>query len=151
VTGFCGAGKGGLCWAIRLFPAGLALLIFAPSGGRAQAARRMEEPYGFAGALHPTGHDALYFARICAATPIHLRRCRAGELGSVIARYHKVEGHDRIAIPLIAYFYSVEQAADVPRLADLKTVHTLRRRYIEAFLANLKPPPPVKGRVPGHR
>ena len=65
----------------------LAVLIAACPAGHAQAALLMEEPYGFFGALNPTGHDAIYFARICSETPIKLRRCTAGEPGSVITRY----------------------------------------------------------------
>ena len=42
---------------------------------KAQAALLMEEPYGFFGALNPTGHNAIYFQRICAETPVKLRRC----------------------------------------------------------------------------
>jgi hypothetical protein len=39
----------------------------------------MEEPYGFFGSVNPTGHNAVYFARICAETPVKLRRCQSGE------------------------------------------------------------------------
>ena len=52
----------------------------------AQAALLMEEPYGFFGTLNPTGHNAIYLERVCTVTPVKLRRCRPGELGSVIAR-----------------------------------------------------------------
>ncbi len=74
----------------------------------------MEEPYGFFGTLNPTGHNAIYFERICAETPVKLRRCQPGELGAVIARYQGIDGYDWVAIPLIPYLYSVENAADVP-------------------------------------
>ena len=74
----------------------------------AQAALLMEEPYGFFGTLNPTGHNAIYFERICAETPVKLRRCRPGELGAVIARYQGIAGYDWVAIPLIPYLYSVE-------------------------------------------
>jgi hypothetical protein len=42
--------------------------------GHAQSALLMEEPYGFFGALNPTGHNAIYFERICAETPVKVRR-----------------------------------------------------------------------------
>ena len=60
--------------------------------GHAQSALLMEEPYGFFGTLNPTGHNAIYFERICAETPVKLRRCEPGELGAVIARYQGVRG-----------------------------------------------------------
>jgi hypothetical protein len=90
------------------------LLAYAMPAG-AQAALLMEEPYGFFGTLNPTGHTAIYFSRICAATPVKLRRCDADETGVVIARYQGIAGYDWVAIPLIPYLYSVEDAADVPQ------------------------------------
>jgi hypothetical protein len=55
----------------------IAIAALASSSVRihAQAALLMEEPYGFFGALNPTGHNAIYFERVCAETPIRLRRC----------------------------------------------------------------------------
>ena len=97
----------------------------------------MEEPYGFFGALNPTGHDAIYFARICAETPIKLRRCAAGEQGSVFTRYQGIAGYDWVAMPLIAYLYSVEDPSAVPARTDRKTVTRLREKYHEAHLLSL--------------
>jgi hypothetical protein len=96
-----------------------------------------EEPYGFFGALNPTGHNAIYFARICAETPTRLRRCASGELGSVVSRYQGIAGYDWVAMPLIPYLYSVENASDVPERADHATVLRLRNRYRESHLADL--------------
>ena len=91
----------------------------------------MEEPYGFFGTLNPTGHNAIYFERICAETPVKLRRCGPGELGAVISRYQGIDGYDWVAIPLIPYLYSVENAADVPAHVDHDTVVELRNHYRE--------------------
>ncbi len=68
----------------------LAVLAFSPAHGRAQAALLLEEPYGFFGSVNPTGHNAIYFERICAETPVRLRRCQAGEQGSC---YLPLSGH----------------------------------------------------------
>ena len=103
----------------------------------AQAALLMEEPYGFFGALNPTGHNAIYFERICAETPVKLRRCVPGELGAVIARYQGIAGYDWVAIPLIPYLYSVEDAAEVPARVDHDTVVQLRNHYREEHLQEL--------------
>jgi hypothetical protein len=103
----------------------------------AQAALLMEEPYGFFGALNPTGHNALYFARVCADTPVHLRRCEPGELGAVIARYQGIAGYDWVAMPLIPYLYSVENISNVPASVDRAAVLTLRDRYHEQHLGVL--------------
>ena len=103
----------------------------------AQAALLMEEPYGFFGAVNPTGHNAIYFERICAETPVKLRRCEPGELGAVIARYEGIDGYDWIAVPLIPYLYSVENAGEVPARVDRATVERLRSRYREEHLMDL--------------
>jgi hypothetical protein len=103
----------------------------------AQAALFMEEPYGVFGVLNPTGHTAVYFAHICAATPVRLRRCQPGEMGSVIARYQGIADYDWIAMPLIPYLYSVENPAEVPTHVDRETVLKLRDRYHEQHLGVL--------------
>ena len=97
----------------------------------------MEEPYGFFGAVNPTGHNAIYFQRICAASPVELRRCLPGEMGSVIARYQGINGYDWVAIPLLPYLYAVEDPAGVPAHVDHDTVVRLRNRYRETHLESL--------------
>jgi hypothetical protein len=108
----------------------------------AQAALLVEEPYGFFGALNPTGHNALYFDRICADTPVKLRRCHPGEMGVVLSRYEGIDDYDWLAVPLLPYLYSVENAADVPDHVDRHTVTQLRTRYREAHLLSLGNVPP---------
>lgn len=115
----------------------LTLLLFLPRVSEAQAALLMEQPYGFFGTLNPTGHTAVYFARICAASPTKLRRCEPGELGSVISRYSDVAHHDWVIIPLIPYLYSVENPADVPVRVNRETVNRLRNQYHEEYLLGL--------------
>jgi len=115
----------------------LALVIFCSARSHAQAALLMEEPYGFFGALNPTGHTAVYFERVCAETPVRLRRCEPGELGAVIARYQGISGYDWVAIPLLPYLYSVETPAEVPARVDRQTVTRMRERYREAHLLAL--------------
>jgi len=111
--------------------------VFCCSRGGAQAALLMEEPYGFFGTLNPTGHNAIYFERICAETPVTLRRCEPGEMGVVIARYQGIDGYDWIAIPLLPYLYAVEDPADVPAHVNRDTVVRLRNRYRETHLESL--------------
>ena len=115
----------------------LSLITLFSAQSRAQAALLMEEPYGFFGSVNPTGHNAIYFERICAETPIHLRRCQDGELGAVLARYQGINGYDWVAIPLVPYLYSVENASDVPTHVNRETVNRLRSRYHEAHLLSL--------------
>jgi hypothetical protein len=112
-------------------------LVSWPTLGRAQAALLMEEPYGFFGSINPTGHNAIYFARICAETPVKLRRCQAGELGAVIARYEGINGYDWVAMPLHPYLYSVDDASAVPARVNHREVSELRDSYREAHLLGL--------------
>ncbi len=123
---------------LRILALFFLLLGFFPCARcAAQAALLMEEPYGFFGALNPTGHNAIYFARICAETPVQLRRCLPGELGVVLARYQGVNGYDWVAIPLVPYLYAVESPGRVPARVDHDTVRRLRSRYREAHLDDL--------------
>jgi hypothetical protein len=103
----------------------------------AQAALLMEEPYGFFGTLNPTGHNAIYFERICAETPVKLRHCDANEAGVVIARYSGISGYDWVAIPLVPYLYSVEDIGNVPAHVDRDSVALMRDRYHETHLLSL--------------
>jgi hypothetical protein len=115
----------------------MGFLAFGPPRAGAQVTLLMEEPYGFFGTINPTGHTAIYFARICAETPVQLRRCRADEQGSVIARYQGIDGYDWVAMPLIPYLFSVEDVSEVPQRADKETVQRLRTRYHENHLEDL--------------
>lgn len=115
----------------------LALIVLQAPRLHAQAAVLLEEPYGVFGALNPTGHNAIYFANICADTPVRLRRCQPGELGSVISRYQGIAGYDWVAMPLIPYLYSVEDVSDVPANVDKALVRRLRDRYHEDHLGSL--------------
>lgn len=118
---------------IAFFLVALAMLV-STKPSHAQAALLMEEPYGFFGTVNPTGHTAVYFANICAATPTRLRRCEPGELGAVIARYSDIGGSDWVAIPLVPYLYSVEDLSSIPSRVDKATVNRLRAKYHEAHL-----------------
>jgi hypothetical protein len=114
-----------------------AIFSFAGPHCRAQAALLMEEPYGFFGTVNPTGHTAVYFERICAETPVRLRRCEPGEMGAVVSRYEGIDGLDWVAIPLVPYLYSVESTDAVPVRADKELVGRLRSRYREQHLLSL--------------
>jgi hypothetical protein len=117
--------------------AGLSVLAFCGVRSNAQAALLLEEPYGFFGTINPTGHIAMYLERVCAETPVKLRRCDAGEQGVVISRYEGIGGYDWVAIPVLPYFYSVESASDVPLRVNREQVARLRNRYHETHLLDL--------------
>ena len=114
----------------------IAALVSSSARTHAQIALLMEEPYGFFGTVVPTGHNSIYFERVCAETPIKLRRCEPGELGAVIARYRGVSRYDWVAMPLVPYLYSVEDASNVPARVDRETVERMRSHYFETHLVS---------------
>jgi hypothetical protein len=124
----------------------LALLAGTPRA-HGSVALRMEEPYGEFGAFNPTGHSAVYLNHVCATSPTELRVCGPGEWGVVISRYHKIDGYDWIAMPLIPYLYAVDDAAQVPQSVDKETVAALRDTYRREHLEALAPDD-RKGRAP---
>ncbi len=115
----------------------LALLALFAQRSHAQAALLLEQPYGFFGLINPTGHNAIYFERICAQTPVKLRRCQAGEMGAVIARYQGIDSYDWVAIPLVPYLYAADNPSNVPARVDRETVARLRNHYRETHLQTL--------------
>ncbi len=124
----------------RTIAVALTVLVLAACCARrtqAQAALLLEEPYGLFGAINPTGHTAIYFANICAETPVKLRRCGPGEPGSVISRYQGIAGYDWVVVPLVPYLYSVENLSEAPAQVDGAMVRRLRDRYHEEHLDSL--------------
>ena len=115
--------------------------------GNAQAALLMENADGLSRTFDPTGHEAVYFARICAASPTRLRRCRPGEFGVVIARYKGIARYDWLAVPLVPYLYAVEDPAAVPARVNREIVDSLREQYHNAHLMSLGVDVPEGGRL----
>lgn len=110
----------------------------ACASAHADAALLLEEPFGDFGAMNPTGHAAIYLDHICADTPTRLRPCRDGEAGAVISRYHRVDGYDWLAIPLIPYLYAVDDPSGIPSTAtprlELKLRDAYRREHLESIV-----------------
>jgi hypothetical protein len=129
-------------WGNRGWAGAVLLFVVVICGGlRAEAsvALLMEEPYGDFGAFNPTGHAGVYLNHVCAETPTQLRMCHEGEYGVVISRYHKMDGYDWIAIPLIPYLYAVSDVANIPTSVDKAQVVELRNEYRREHLEELAP------------
>jgi hypothetical protein len=124
----------------------LAFTLMAALGcasARADASLLLEEPFGEFGAMNPTGHSAIYLNHVCAETPTQLRPCREGEAGVVLSRYHRIDGYDWLAIPLIPYLYAVDDPAQVPATATARLELKLRETYRRNHLMDLVPDDPV--------
>jgi hypothetical protein len=87
-----------------------------------------------------SGHSAVYFSRICPASPVKLRLCRAGEQGSVMSNYTTM-GEDQPfewnVAPLNIYLYGVENAHYRPLVGSQAIKHVLEERYRERYLSEL--------------
>ncbi len=115
------------------------ILVSSAAVAHGEVTLLLEEPYGNFGGMNPTGHSALYFSRICAASPTVLRRCRPGETGAVISRYHRVGGYDWLAIPLVPYLYAVDRPEDIPTSATREEVARLRDGYRRRHIEDIVP------------
>jgi hypothetical protein len=109
---------------------------------RASIAVLLEEPYGKLGLVDPSGHSAVYFDNICAASPTELRLCQPGELGVVVSRYDNVGGYDWLAMPLLPYLYSVERVEDIPQTIDREGEIRIRDAYRRTHLESIAPDMP---------
>ncbi|MGA2182155.1 MAG: hypothetical protein ABSH47_03940 [Bryobacteraceae bacterium] len=115
------------------------LFFAAAAGARAEVALFLEEPFAKFGRFNPTGHAAVYLSRVCAASPVSLRRCGPEEPGVVISRYYRVGGYDWVAIPLLPYLYAVDDPSEIPAEVDTKTEALLRDRYRRSHLLDIVP------------
>ena len=117
----------------------LLCLAVAQRCSHASATLLLEDPYGSFGAFNPTGHAAIYLNHVCADSPTVLRPCHDGEYGVVISRYHKIDGLDWVATPLVPYLYAVDSVSDIPSRVDKQQVASLRDAYRRAHLLDLAP------------
>lgn len=118
----------------------LEALLLTATLARGDVTLLLEAPMGSFWSGNPA-HMAVYLSRVCAESPVVLRRCAPGEEGAVLSRYHRVDSYDWIAIPLIPYLYSVENAAQAPRSASREEAQGLRETFREAHLAGIAPDP----------
>jgi len=85
-----------------------------------------------------TGHTAVYFSNICPDSPVKLRPCRPGELGSVMSTYINI-GEDQpfgwTIAPLSVYLYGVEDPRNRPLFGSYKIKHALEERYRDKYLS----------------
>lgn len=116
--------------------------IFACSSAFADVSLLLEEPFGEFGSMNPTGHAAIYLNHVCAESPTRLRPCREGEHGVVLSRYHRVDGYDWLAIPLIPYLYAVNDVSEIPETATPRLERKLRDEYRREHLEALAPDDP---------
>ncbi len=94
------------------------------------------EPFGNFGTMMPQGHTSVYFADLCAETPVELRPCHPGELGAVVSRYHDLRHPelDWMAFPLPVFLYGTADLTKVPASMTGTQEAELREGYWQANL-----------------
>ncbi len=86
-----------------------------------------------------SGHSAVYFSRICPASPVKLRLCHAGEQGSVMSNYTTLgedQPYEWNIVPLNVYLYGVESTHYRPMVGSEQIKHVLEERYREKYLSD---------------
>ena len=89
--------------------------------------------------ISSTGHSAIFFSRICPESPVKLRLCRPGELGSVMSNYVNIgedEPYEWNIVPLNIYLYGVEDPRNRPLFASYRLKHLLEERYRRKYLSD---------------
>src|SRR5262245_38070873 len=89
--------------------------------------------------ISSTGHSAIYFSRICPDSPVKLRLCRPGELGSIMSNYVNIgedESYEWNIVPLNIYLYGVEDHRNRRLFSSYKLKHLLEERYRQKYLAS---------------
>jgi|SRR5579863_1832690 len=83
------------------------------------------------------GHAAIYFSRICPASPVRLRLCQPDENGSVLNNYEFFDEDRPYAwniVPLNIYLYGVEAKEQRPLFASSQLRSLLQQQFLEHYL-----------------
>lgn len=115
---------------------------------RASVTVLVGEPFGSFGGMMPQGHVGIYLDHVCADTPVYLRLCRPGEMGIVLARYHRVSNIDWLAIPVLPFLYGADTPEGVAQFMTPTREAEIRERYRLRYLRDIVPDGPNGTRAP---
>jgi len=88
-------------------------------------------------AITSAGHSGVYLSRVCTVTPVQLRPCRPGELGSVIQNYTNFgenQPYEWNAVPLSVYLYGVDDPSQRPLFGSPELLQALQEQYLRRYL-----------------
>jgi hypothetical protein len=91
-------------------------------------------------ALTGAGHSGVYLSNVCVDTPVKLRLCRPGELGSVIQNYvdfREDQPYEWNAVPLSVYLYGVDDPSQRPIFGSPELRQALQEQYREHYLRTI--------------
>lgn len=128
-----------------LYKSVLSLLLFASCvSARAEIGLLLDAKPNvrleFGNELTGAGHSGVYLSHVCTVTPVQLRPCRPGELGSVIQNYEDFEENQPYqwnAVPLSVYLYGVDDPADRPLFGSPELRGALQERYRKRYLQSV--------------
>jgi len=87
--------------------------------------------------LTGAGHAGVYLSGVCTVTPVQLRLCKPGELGSVIQNYEDFkenEPYEWNAVPLSVYLYGVDDPRQRPLFGSPELRQVLQEQYRRTHL-----------------
>jgi len=90
--------------------------------------------------LTGAGHSGVYLSNVCIETPVELRLCKPGELGTVIQNYENFEENRPYqwnAVPLSVYLYGVDDPAQRPLFGSPELRAVLQEQYRRKYLSAL--------------
>jgi len=91
----------------------------------------------FGNELTGAGHSGVYLSRVCVVTPVQLRLCNPGELGTVIQNYEDFlenQPYQWNAVPLSVYLYGVDDPTQRPLFGSPQLRTALQDRYRREYL-----------------
>lgn len=91
-------------------------------------------------ALTGAGHSGVYLSNVCVVTPVELRLCKPGELGSVIQNYEDFrenEPYEWNAVPLSVYLYGVDDPGQRPLFGSPELREALQAQYRARYLQTI--------------
>ena len=105
-------------------------MLLAGVPARADVTLLLQEPIDLLGHFSATGHATVLVSGLCSDDHLHMRRCRPGETGSVLGRYHHINGYDWLAMEPTAYLFAVDAPDKVPASVTEEDVDALRAGYV---------------------
>lgn len=94
----------------------------------------------FGNELTGAGHSGVYLSKVCIVSPVELRLCRPGELGSVIQNYEDFQENENYqwnAVPLSVYLYGVDDPGQRPLFGSPELRAALQEHYRHKYLQSV--------------
>ncbi len=94
----------------------------------------------FGNELTGAGHSGVYLSNVCIVSPVELRLCQPGEMGTVIQNYEDFKEDEKYqwnAVPLSVYLYGVDNPAQRPLFGSPELRAALQEQYRHEYLQSI--------------